>query len=201
MVQPKEPLELISIDFFGPLVKTKYGYEYILVVIDTFTKYTKLYPLKRTTYEATVKKIDKFINNIGKLQKIQSDRGTQFTSKKWKEAIKMILTSIRHSQANIVERVNREVARSFRTLLPENKHDSWYNWLEEIETIFNESYHDTIEITPHEALLGKKTSRIWEKWIPKIESIKISDNQLELIQIIRERIKTKGEKKCESEQR
>ena len=26
-VQPEEPLELLSIDFFGPLVKTKYGYE------------------------------------------------------------------------------------------------------------------------------------------------------------------------------
>ena len=54
-VQPEEPLELISIDYFGPLVKTKYCYEHILVVIDTFTKYTKLYPLKRATCEATKK--------------------------------------------------------------------------------------------------------------------------------------------------
>ena len=67
----------------------------------------------------------------------------------------MILTSIQHRQANMVEIKNQELARCFRTLLPENKHDSWYNWIEEIETIFNESYHDTIEMTPHEALLGK----------------------------------------------
>ena len=125
-VQPEKPLELLSIDFFGPLVKTKYGYEYILVVVDTFTKYTKLYPLRRATCKATIKQIDKFINNLGKPQKILSDRGTQFTSKKWKEAlrerdIKMILTSIRHPQANMVERVNREIARCFRTFLPEKK--------------------------------------------------------------------------------
>ena len=117
-------MELLSIDFFGPLVKTKYGYEHILVMIDTFTKYTKLYPLKRATCEATVRKIDKFINDLRKPQKILSDRGTQFTSKRWKEAlkergIKMILTSIRHPQANMVERVNRELAKCFRTLLPE----------------------------------------------------------------------------------
>ena len=55
-VQPEDPLELLSIDFFGPLVRTKYGYEYILVIIDTFTKYTKLYPLRRATCGATVKK-------------------------------------------------------------------------------------------------------------------------------------------------
>ena len=95
----------------------------------------------------------------------------------------------------MVERVNRELARCFRTLLPENKHDSWYNWIEEIETIFNESYHDTTEVTPHEALFGNKPSRIWEKWIPQIDSIKIPSNQSELIRIIRERIKTKGEKR------
>ena len=95
----------------------------------------------------------------------------------------------------MVERVNRELARCFRTLLPENKHDSWYNWIEEIETIFNESYHDTIEVTPHEALFGNKPSRIWEKLILQIDSIKIPSNQSEFIQITRERIKTKGEKR------
>ena len=98
-VQPEEPLELLSIDFFGPLVKTKYVYEYILVVVDTFTKYTKLYPLRRATSGATIRKIDDFIRNIGKPQKILADRGTQFTSKKWKKTlkereIKLILTSI-----------------------------------------------------------------------------------------------------------
>ena len=77
-----------------------------MVVIDTSMKYTKLYPLKRAKCEATIKKIYKFINNIGKQQKILSDRGTQFTSKKWKEAlkergIKTILTLIRHPQANV----------------------------------------------------------------------------------------------------
>ena len=37
-VQPKKPLDLLSIDFLGPIRKTKYGYEFILVVVDTFTK-------------------------------------------------------------------------------------------------------------------------------------------------------------------
>ena len=108
-------------------MKTKYGYEYILVMIDTFTKYTKLYFPKRATCEATIRKVDEFIDSVGKSQKILADRGTQFKGKKWKEALKdrnmkMILTSIRHPQANIVERINRELARCFRTFLPEDKH-------------------------------------------------------------------------------
>ena len=51
----------ISIDFFGPLVKTKYGYEYVLVMIDTFTKYTKLYPLMKATCNATIGKLNDLI--------------------------------------------------------------------------------------------------------------------------------------------
>ena len=89
----------------------------------------------------------------------------------------MILTSIRHLQANMVERVNRELARCCRTLLPEDKHHTWYNWIEEIETIFNDSYRDTTETTPHEALRGEKPVRIWEKWIPKMEINKNINNK------------------------
>ena len=169
-------------------------------MIDTFTKYIKLYPLRKATCKATIRKIDDFIRSIGKPTRILTDRGTQFTSKKWKEAleergIKMALTSIRHPQGNMVERTNRELARFFRTFLPEDRHDSWYDWIQEIETVLNESYHDTTKITPHEALLGDKPKRIWEKWIPQTEATKNWNSQMELVQIIRERIQTKGEKR------
>ena len=116
-VQTDKPLQLISIDFFGPLTKTKYGYEYIVVMMDTFTKYAKLYPLKRATTEASIRSLESFTASIGKPERILADRGTQFTSKKWTEALKgmnirLVLTSVRHPQANMVERVNRELARN-----------------------------------------------------------------------------------------
>lgn len=121
-VLSKEPLEIISIDFFTPVTKIKYSREHLLVMIDTFTKYTKLYPLRRATSELAIKKLDEFIKIIGKPKKVLSDRGTQFTSHRWREAleergIQIILTSIRHPQANMVEQVNRKLARLFRTLL------------------------------------------------------------------------------------
>ena len=92
-------------------------------------KYTKLYPIRRATCKVTIRKIDEFIGSIGKPKMILSDRGTQFTSKTRKEAlkerdIKMVLTSIRHPQGNMLERTNRELARFFRTFLPEDRHDS-----------------------------------------------------------------------------
>lgn len=56
-VQPKETLELVSIDLFGPLTKKIIGYGHILVMVDTFPKYTKLYPVKRATCDIAIKKL------------------------------------------------------------------------------------------------------------------------------------------------
>ena len=157
--------------------------------------------MRKATSNATIGKLDDFIAKLGKPQKVLTDRGTQFTSKKWKKAlkernIKMILTSIRHPRANMVERVNRELSRFFRTFLQTDKHDSWFKWLEEIETILNESYHDTIEITPYEALLGKRPMRLWEKRIVQTLSNNIQDRS-EIIRMIRDKIRTKCERRNE----
>lgn len=95
------------------------------------------------------------LEELGRSEKIQSDRKTQFAYKKCTEtreerSIRMILTSIRHPQANMVERVNRELARLLRTLLTPVKHGTWYSQIVNIETIVNEIYHDTTETTAYE---------------------------------------------------
>ena len=92
--------------------------------------------------------------------------------------------------------MNRELSRFFRTFLQTVKHDSWFEWVEEIETILNESYHDTIEITLYEALLGKRPTRLWEKWIPQTLSNNNQDRS-EIIRMIRDKIRTKGERRNE----
>ena len=80
---------------------------------------------------------------------------------------------MRHRQANMVEWIHRELARFFRTFLPVDGHNSWYNYVEKIETILNKSHHDTIEITPHESLKGEY-----------------------IIRMVRWNIRTKGEKRA-----
>ena len=89
--------------------------------------------------------------------------------------------------------MNRELSRFFRTFLQTDKHDSWFNWMEEIKKILNESYHDTIEHTPYEAFLGKRPTRLWEKWIPQTLSNNNQDRS-EIIGMIRDKIRTKGER-------
>ena len=78
-----------------------------------------------------------------------------------REGIKHTLTSIRHLQADMVERVKRELSKFFRILLEELKHSSWYEKLQRIENILNETHHDTTEFTPMEIMMKRKPNRFW----------------------------------------
>ncbi|XP_023289070.1 uncharacterized protein LOC111674111, partial [Orussus abietinus] len=200
-ITPEKPLELVSIDYFRPLPPAKGGYKHILVSIDAFSKFVALYPLREANAAATIKCIfAHYIPNDGKPKRLQFDHGTQFTSKQWlkklqREGIQPVFSSMRHPQENIVERVNRELGRFFRTLIWE-KHQTWINWLQVIQDCINEVHHETTEFTPIEIHLNKKPSRFWKKWL------KHEDNTAEptyetKLKLVRETLEVKGKKRAE----
>lgn len=121
-IVPDGPHDLISIDFCGPLPTSRGGTKYILAVLDVFTKFVVLYAIRRADTRTTINKIfNNYIPLYGKPKKVQSDHGTQFTSKGWvnrleSEGIRAVFSSIRHPQSNAVERINKEIGRYFRTL-------------------------------------------------------------------------------------
>lgn len=195
---PEKPNDLLSIDFIGPLANAPLGFKHILVCIDAFSKHVALYPLKKATTSVTIEKIfNDYIPKHGKVKRIISDHGTQFTSKAWakkleKEKIVMIFSSIRHPQGNIVERVNKELGRFFRTLVGE-RHGSWTNYVELIQKCMNETHHETTELTPMELHFNKKPTRFWSK-ILKNDFQKIPENHERQIFLARERIISKRKK-------
>ena len=48
-----------------------------------------------------------------------------------------------------------------------DQHTKWSRYVPIIESCINETYHETIEVTPYEAQLGKKPTRVWEKYLDK----------------------------------
>lgn len=191
--------ELLSIDFLGPLPTSKGNYKWLLVTIDAFSKYVKLYPLKAANARSTIECIfNKYIPELGKPKRIQMDHGTQFTSVEWLnklavEGIIPIFSSIRHPQGNIVERVNREIGRFFRTFLTE-KHTSWINWIRIIESCINEVHHDTTGFSPCEIHLKERPIRFWEEWLGKVID-KFSHEQK--IELVLKNIKQKGKRRAD----
>ena len=106
---PEKSNGILSIDFYGPLPKSKGGFKYILSTIDEFSKFVVLYPLRRAVTKAVISELTKdHFPKFGQPSKTITDHGTQFTSPQWSKFLKQIniqpiFFSIRHSQSNIVE--------------------------------------------------------------------------------------------------
>jgi len=70
------------VNIYGSLPSGWNGVSYIFVFLDNFSKFVKLYPLKRATSIATTNRmIDNYIPIYGKPKIIVSDYGVQFNSK------------------------------------------------------------------------------------------------------------------------
>lgn len=83
-----KPFNTLHIDHYGPLKKEKDGYTHIFIVIDAFTKFVVLYPVKSTTTKETITALKQYFRHFGICKRIVSDRGTSFTS----EAFSTLIT-------------------------------------------------------------------------------------------------------------
>jgi len=52
---PEEPWATVCADFVGPLPRSKHGNQMLLVMIDRFSKWTELVPLRSATAESLKK--------------------------------------------------------------------------------------------------------------------------------------------------
>ena len=87
----------VSVDLCGPLPLSKFGFTYLLVVMDNFTKYVILIPMKNKESETTARALfyEVFMTH-GFPLKILSDNGQEFMSGMMQKA----LEAAQHSQGN-----------------------------------------------------------------------------------------------------
>ena len=74
------PMQVINIDTIGPFPKDSEGNQYVLTIIDTFTRYTELYAIKDVTAEASVHALLDHTGRYGSPITIKSDNGSQFVN-------------------------------------------------------------------------------------------------------------------------
>ncbi|KAJ3625053.1 hypothetical protein MTP99_018623 [Tenebrio molitor] len=104
----------ICVDFYGLLQTGRLGASYVFVVIDTFSKFLKLYPLRKATAKVAAKRLIENYAGYIKPKCVLSDHGTQFLSSIWENSLRAAdiqptLSSIRHPESNPSERVMREL--------------------------------------------------------------------------------------------
>ena len=86
-----EPAEHLCIDIVGPFPETLEGNKYGIVVMDWFTKFVQIYPMKNREAETVARIVmDNYIAQFGVPREIHTDQGTQFESQLFQELCSLL---------------------------------------------------------------------------------------------------------------
>jgi hypothetical protein len=73
-------MERLAIDTMGPLTKDKDGYQYIVVIIDCFSRWVELYAAKDATGMEAAQALYYHMGRYGSCTQLITDNGSQYTS-------------------------------------------------------------------------------------------------------------------------
>ncbi len=158
---PERNWQNITMDFIVKLPKSN-RYDSILVIVDRRSKMAHFIPCNETiTAEGTAKLVfDHVVCKHGMPQSIVSDRGPQFKSHFWKKlwnllGSKVNLSTAYHPQTDgQSERVNQTLEQYLRCFTSYNQ-DDWSSLLPMAELAYNNSYSESIGMSPLYAVTGQ----------------------------------------------
>jgi hypothetical protein len=155
--------EDISMDFITRLPRTTKGHDSIWVIVDRLTKTAHFLPVgtRYTASQYAKLYFDRIVTLHGVPLTIVSDRGAVFMSCFWIQlqeclGTRLLRSSAYHPQTDgQTERVNQVLEDMLRACVisfPEK----WDECLKLAEFSYNNSYQESIQMAPFEALYGKK---------------------------------------------
>jgi transposase InsO family protein len=159
----ERPWDTVYLDLMGPYVKSAPGrFEYILVVVDAFTRFVFLFPLRCATSNAiSVILENEIFCTFGMPKAIVTDNATNLKSatieylcKQWN--VKHHFTTVYHPQSNITERHNRNIKIMIRSYVMDIAHKKWSQNLKLFQLALNSAVCQTTGFTPSQLFLNRE---------------------------------------------
>ena len=126
-------------------------YRYLCVVIDCFSKYVWVKPLKNKTASSIVKALSLLLM-MERPKHLQADQGSEFFNKQVAKMLQAFGPKLYYSyseqKASIVERVQRTLRARMGRLFTHRGNHVWIDKIDEIVAAYNNSYHRSIKMKP-----------------------------------------------------
>ena len=156
----EEPFSRVLIDCVGPLPQTKAGNRYLLTLMCTTTRFPEAVPLKSITTKKVVEAMINFFVKVGLPRTIQTDKGTNFTSKLFKRVVEQlgithIQSSAYHPQSQgALERFHSTLKNMLRAHCAEQKKD-WDSGLPFVLFAARSAVQESLGFSPFELVYGR----------------------------------------------
>lgn len=155
-----EPMQCLAVDLIE-FNTDEFGYTYCLVIIDCFTRFVEICPLRDKTALGVAKKLLEHVGRYGAFSELRSDQGKEFIAQviaEFKELMGFEHTfSIAYSKEEngLGERVNKEIRRHIKSMLFDRKwRRQWSDCTPLVQRILNASPHSSIGVSPAQLLFG-----------------------------------------------
>lgn len=152
------PFHTLHADCVGPFSESVEGHKHLLFLVDAFTKYIFLVPLKSLSGAEMCEKLKTYLNIFGNTARFISDRGTNFTDR----SVKELLSSLKinhHLIAKSAPRGNGQVERYVSTILNLLRTEieikaKWPNLASKLQHTLNSTVQGSTGFSPFYLLTG-----------------------------------------------
>jgi hypothetical protein len=155
------PMQRIAIDYIERLIPDEQGNTAICVIIDCFSRFIELYPVKAISSEVSAECLLDHVGRYGVPEEITHDGGSSFVNEIVQQLIKQvgssskIATAYSKEENPIVERANKEVMRHLRNIIfDEGVLGLWSKVLPLVQRIMNSSVHAATGYTPAQLIFN-----------------------------------------------
>jgi hypothetical protein len=172
-LKPPESRTAIGIDAVEISPASEDGYTHINVVVNLFTKFVALYPVKGVSALNLANSCWKYWCNFGTTDMIITDRGPDLTSDLFKHMTNYMgmrhAFSIADKHANGVERTIGEIVRHLRAMVYDESANSANqdvfkdpSWIDSVQYILNSEVNSETGYSPFELTYGSEAKRYTE---------------------------------------
>lgn len=180
----------VAIDLID-LHQSRNGHRFCLTVLDHFSRYLRIYPLRNKNTKTVATEFMKDICRYGKPKVVVMDNGGEFSSFEFREfcrqaEIKQAFCLPYHPRGNsVIERAHRTL-KTILAILSQEHPNTWPAHIDKTERAHNEAVHTSLGTSPFFAFYGRHPNReIGQLQLPSPE---MEDDQINVKELLKETV-------------
>ena len=149
----------------GKFSKWNKGIRYLLIVIDVFSKFGWIEPLKDKRGESVAHAFEKIFKSGRQPRLLWADKGSEFYNSNVKRLLSKhnieLYSTEKEEKSSVVERWNQSIKRRLWKMFSVNNNTIYHDKLGKVVDEYNRSFHSSVKMTPVEASQNKNERKVF----------------------------------------